>query len=80
MNTKRLVWNLMYIGAVLCALICLTMIYEITTTQDTSNEWIIWTGVIIGLLLLATGFLYESKYKEEQQEPDILKEHGEKAA
>jgi NADH:ubiquinone oxidoreductase subunit 6 (subunit J) len=73
LNAKRLVWNLMYVGAVICALICVTMVYEITTTQNTANEWIVWTCVIIGFLLFATGFLYESKNKEEAPAEDTLK-------
>jgi NADH:ubiquinone oxidoreductase subunit 6 (subunit J) len=73
LDGKRLVWNLMYVGAVICALICVTMIYEITTTQNTSNEWIIWTCVIVGFLLFATGFLYESKNRQDAPVADIAK-------
>jgi NADH:ubiquinone oxidoreductase subunit 6 (subunit J) len=64
----------MYVGAVICALICVTMIYEITTTQNTSNEWIIWTCVIVGFLLFATGFLYESKNRQDTMIADQIKQ------
>ena len=61
---KAMTWNLMYVGAMLCALICVAMVYKITVTQDASDEWIIWTCVIIGFCLFGFGFLYEGKYKD----------------
>lgn len=70
-------WNLMYLGAILCALICVIMVYKITTTQDTSDEWIIWTCVILGFSLFGFGFVYEGKNKEINPEQEaILKEAG----
>jgi len=55
----------MYIGAVLCALISAATIYQITVTQDTSNEWIIWICVILGFGLFGFGYLYESRHKKD---------------
>jgi hypothetical protein len=80
LNNKRLVWNLMYVGAIICALICVTMIYEITTTQNTANEWIVWTCVIIGFTLFALGFLYESKNREDPPEAVLPKDQAQKSA
>lgn len=55
----------MYIGAILCALISVAIIYQITVTQDTSDEWIIWISVIFGFVLLVFGYLYESRHKKD---------------
>jgi hypothetical protein len=63
-------WNLMYIGAVLCALICVVMVYKITTTGDSSDEWIIWACVIVGFCLFGFGFLYEGRNKEVSAEQE----------
>ena len=68
----------MYVGAVLCALICLAMVYKITVTGDTSDEWIIWTCVIIGFCLFGFGFVYEGKTKEKSAESEeLFKNRGE---
>jgi len=80
LKSKRLVWNLMYVGAVICALICVTVIYEITTTQNTAKEWIVWTCVIVGFTLFALGFLYESRNREDTQVTMPLKNEGQKTA
>ena len=58
----------MYIGAVLCALISVYTIYQITVTQNTSNEWIIWTCVLLGFGLVGLGYLYESRHEKDQPE------------
>jgi len=60
----------MYLGAVLCALICVAMVYEITVTKDTSNEWIIFITVIMGFCLFGFGFLYESRNRVDKFETD----------
>lgn len=71
----------MYIGAILCAIICVAMVYKITTTQDTTDEWIIWTCVIIGFSLFGFGFVYEGRNKDATLEPEMLsKEIGQKSA
>jgi len=67
---KSMTWNLMYIGAVLCALICVAIVYQIIMTQDTSDEWIIWTCVIIGFSLFGFGFLYESKHRDQESQTE----------
>jgi MFS-type transporter involved in bile tolerance (Atg22 family) len=58
----------MYIGAVLCALISVATIYQITVTQNTSDEWIIWICVLLGFGLAGFGYLYESKHKKDRSE------------
>jgi hypothetical protein len=60
----------MYIGAVLCALISVATIYQITVTQDTSDEWIIWTCVLLGFSLVGFGYLYESRHKKDHSEDE----------
>jgi len=72
MKLKAMTWNLMYIGAILCAIICVAMVYKITTTQDTTDEWIIWTCVIIGFSLFGFGFIYEGRNKDITSEPKAL--------
>jgi len=62
------VWNLLYIGAVLCALIAGVTVYQITVTRDVSDEWIIWICVILGFSLFGLGFLYEGRYKKDHPE------------
>jgi len=64
MKFKAMTSKLMYIGAILCALICVIMVYKITTTQDTTDEWIILTCVIIGFSLFGLGFVYEGRNKD----------------
>jgi hypothetical protein len=54
----------MYIGAVLCALISVYTIYQVTVTQNTSDEWIIWTCVLLGFVLVGFGYLYESRHEK----------------
>jgi NADH:ubiquinone oxidoreductase subunit 6 (subunit J) len=77
MKLKAMTWNLMYIGAILCAIICVAMVYKITTTQDTTDEWIIWTCVIIGFSLFGFGFVYEGRNKDTTSEPkELSKEIG----
>jgi hypothetical protein len=61
-------WNLMYLGAVLCTLISIVTIYQVTVTKDTSNEWIAWACVIVGFSLFGLGFFYEDKYKKDHPE------------
>ncbi|OGD57423.1 hypothetical protein A3K78_01825 [Candidatus Bathyarchaeota archaeon RBG_13_52_12] len=58
----------MYIGAVLCALISVATIYQITVTQNTSDEWIIWICVLLGFGLVGFGYFYESRHKKDQSE------------
>jgi hypothetical protein len=60
----------MYIGAVLCALISVVTIYQITVTQDTGNEWMIWMCVLLGFSLVGFGYLYESRYKKDHSEEE----------
>ncbi len=60
----------MYLGAIICALICVVMVYKITTTGDTSDEWIIWAGVIVGFSLFGFGFVYEGRNKESKTEQE----------
>ena len=58
----------MYIGAVLCALISVAAIYQITVTNDVSNEWIIWLFVLVGFGLFGFGFVYETYSKKKKIE------------
>jgi hypothetical protein len=60
----------MYIGAVLCALISVATIYQITVAQDTSDEWIIWICVLLGFGLVGFGYLYESRYKKDHSDDE----------
>ncbi len=62
------VYNLLYIGAVLCALVSAVTVYQITVTRDLSNEWIIWICVILGFSLFGLGYLYESRYRKDHLE------------
>jgi|WetSurMetagenome_2_1015567.scaffolds.fasta_scaffold119317_4 hypothetical protein len=79
-KNKSLTWNLMYVGAIICALICVVEVYNITTTGDTANEWIIWTCVIIGFCLFGFGFVYEGRNREDNP-ADVPKiEPGQKSA
>jgi hypothetical protein len=59
------VWNILYIGAVLCALLAGATIYQITVTRDVSEEWKIWIYVILGFSLFGLGFLLEGRYKRD---------------
>jgi general stress protein CsbA len=61
----------MYIGAILCALISVATIYQITVTQNTSDEWIIGLSVILGFGLLGFGYLYESRHKKDHSEDEL---------
>jgi hypothetical protein len=45
---------------------------------DTSNEWIIWTSVIIGFCLFGFGFVYEGRNKESSAESEELSKIVEK--
>ncbi len=65
-------WNLLYIGAVLCAFIAGVTVYQITVTRDVSDEWIIWICVILGFSLFGFGFLYEGRYKRAHPEETDL--------
>lgn len=58
----------MYLGAVLCLLISVATVYQVTVTGDTSDEWIAWTCVIVGFSLFGLGFVYEDKYKKDHPE------------
>lgn len=71
-NFKAMTWRFMYVGAIICAVICVAIVYKITVTQDTSDEWIIWTCVIIGFCLFGFGFVYEGKNKDRSTETDAL--------
>jgi hypothetical protein len=65
-EVKLTSWNLMYVGAVIAALICVANVYQITMTGDTSNEWIIWICVILGFCLFGFGFLTENRHSKDQ--------------
>ncbi len=65
------VWNLLYVGAVLCALIAGVTVYQITVTRDVSDEWIIWICVFLGFGLFGLGFLYEQRYRREHPETGL---------
>ncbi len=71
-------WNLMYVGAVIAALICVVTVYQITMTGNTSNEWIIWIFVILGFCLFGFGFLTESRHNKEQVSQPLPGEVGSK--
>jgi fatty acid desaturase len=72
-------WNLMYLAAVISALICVATVYQITVTGDTSNEWIIWICVILGFCLFGFGFLTESRHNKDQREQPLAGEAGPKS-
>jgi NADH:ubiquinone oxidoreductase subunit 6 (subunit J) len=61
---KAMTWKLMYVGAILCALICVAMVYKIATTGDTSDEWVVWVTVVVGFCLFGFGFVYEGRSKQ----------------
>ena len=71
-------YRLMYLGAVMCALICVAIVYEITTTGNTSDEWIVWVCVIIGFCLFGFGFVYEGRVKGKAEEEIALMEQPNK--
>ena len=56
-------WKIIYAAAILCDLISIALIYNVTVTGDTSTEWVVWFLVILGFGLIAYGWLTESKYK-----------------
>ena len=64
-------WNLMYIAAVIAALICVATVYQITVTGNTTNEWIVWICVIIGFSLFGFGFLTETRYNKEHDKTPL---------
>ncbi len=70
----------MYIGAVFCVLISVATIYQITVTQDPSDEWIIWICVILGFGLFGFGFLIESRqkkdYSRDEPKPQVQRQDG----
>ena len=72
-------WNLMYLAAVISALICVATVYQITVTNNTSNEWIIWIGVILGFSLFGFGFLTESRHNKSQAEGSSVDPTGPKS-
>jgi VIT1/CCC1 family predicted Fe2+/Mn2+ transporter len=53
----------MYVGACVTMLACFALIYIITTSEDTSREWMIWVFMGITLALVIGGFGYETRYK-----------------
>jgi hypothetical protein len=61
-------WNLMYVGAILCALIAVATVYQVTISNDTTMEWIIWLCVIVGFTLFGLGYVYEYRYKKDHPE------------
>ncbi len=70
---KPTLWNFLYFGAVLCVLISVVTIYQITVSGDVSNEWIIWLSVIVGFSLFGGGYLYELRYKQTHpEEPETV--------
>ena len=72
-------WNLMYVGAVIAALICVATVYQITVTGDTSDEWIIWICVILGFSLFGFGFLTEGRHNKDQASQPLPGEIGTKS-
>jgi hypothetical protein len=55
----------MYLGTLLCALICIIVVFQVAVTHNTSLEWVIWIFVILGFFLLGFGYIYEGRYKKE---------------
>jgi hypothetical protein len=53
----------MFIGAAICTIVSVFMIYRITVTNDASQEWIIWISVTIGFILFGGSFLTDRKNK-----------------
>ena len=66
LSFKLTTWNFLYLGAVLCGLISVATVYQITITRNTSNEWIVWICVVLG-------YVYESRYKREHPKEDQAK-------
>jgi predicted membrane channel-forming protein YqfA (hemolysin III family) len=66
-------WNLLYLSAGVCLLICFATIYQIAQKQDASSEWIVWLFVILGFFLFAGGYVYEYRYKKDHPDeyPDF---------
>lgn len=58
----------MYVGAVLCALIAVATVYQVTVSSDTTGEWIVWLCVIVGFSLFGLGYVYEYRYKKDHPE------------
>ena len=73
LSFKLTTWNFLYLGAVLCGLISVATVYQITITRNTSNEWIVWICVVLGFTLFGLGYVYESRYKREHPEEDQAK-------
>ena len=76
---KAMTWKLMYVGAILCALICVAIVYKITTTGDTSDEWVVWATVVVGFCLFGFGFVYESRNKQSEDKDTQIGAGGTKA-
>lgn len=76
---KAVAWKLMYIGAVLCALICVAIVYKIATTGNTSDEWVVWVMVVVGFCLFGFGFVYEGRNKQPEAEETPMVSGGAKA-
>ena len=61
-------WTLMFVGAALCTVACMFLVWRITATGDVSIEWMIWVLVLLGFGFFAGGYLSESKYRREHPE------------
>jgi hypothetical protein len=51
----------MYLGTLLCALICIIVVFQVAVTHNTSLEWVIWIFVILGFFLLGFGYIQTSE-------------------
>ena len=68
LSFKSTTLNFLYLGAVLCGLIAIATIYQITLTRNTSIEYIVWIYVVLGFVMLGLGYVYESKNKKKGKE------------
>lgn len=65
----------MFGGAIACALICVLIVYIVTTTGNTAYEFFVYVFVLFGFMLAIGGYLIEERYKKEHPEEymqDIL--------
>jgi hypothetical protein len=66
MNIKP--WTLMYVGAFVCSLLCIGLVYLITVTGNISYEDLIYVLIFTTFGFATGGYVIESRYKKEHPE------------
>jgi hypothetical protein len=51
--------NLMLAGAVVCVAVCIFLIWMITSTKDTSTEWMVLVFVLLGVGFFGGAYINE---------------------